>query len=654
MLVTAASDTPNATQLKRAPVIRASSKRPKLHQGTRRRNRLDAVSSARVSVAPGTLVAGDYRIVSPLAQGGMGEVYVAEQLSTGKRRALKLMKADLVKVPGLLARFEQEARIGARITSEHVVEVVGAGVDASLGMPWLAMELLEGENLEAMLARRGPIPWPEARSLFSQIGHAVGAAHEAGVVHRDLKPENVFVARAQQVGVAHRVKILDFGIAKLFEDAKSSNTGQLSLGTPRYMAPEQTGGQPITPATDVWALGLIAYRVLAGRYYWKHADGAPGDTVMALMREILFEPLVPASRRAAEQGVGGRLPSHGFDAWFARSVAREPSARFPNARDAMNALDALLAASGAGPGIVGATMLAGQPASHGAPSAFPHPPSASGAGASVAIPVQRARRGLIAAILVGLATLSAGGFGALLYLRGQADTKQKRRARDEETDEESEETEDVPRKKKPPKGQRSATSPTRIDLSGGYDIVQGTNPPALGGKSYGGSVVISAVGDTFRVEWHVGSSTYVGVGFVDAGELVVAYGTGSYGVAVFAADQGRLSGRGTSSDAAGVIETQTLVGAPDFQGPYRIDSAAGGYGTATLTPRGAVVELRGEVRGTQIVGTALRRGDRLVLAYAAPGVSGGLVVYTLQGAELFGVWTVHGNESTGTENLKKR
>ncbi len=587
----------------------------------------------------------------------MGEVYVAEQLSTGKRRALKLMKSDLVLMPGLLARFEQEARIGARISSEHVVEVVGAGVDPLLGMPWLAMELLEGENLEAMLARRGPLPWAEVRSLFSQIGHAVGAAHHAGVVHRDLKPENVFVARAMQVGVAHRVKILDFGIAKLFEEAKGSNTGQLSLGTPRYMAPEQTGGQPITPAADVWALGLMAYRVLTGRYYWKHGDGAPGDTVMALMREILFEPLVPASRRAAEQAVTHLLPGQGFDAWFARAVAREPVDRFQNASDAMHAFEAMLASAGPGP-VAGAgpTQLA---VAHGStfvsPGAPAHPTSGV-AVASVAAPVQRSRVGLIAALFVGIGTLAAGGLGALLYVQSEASKKKRRDDDEDDETEESDETEDVKPKKKPPKATASPT-PTgapSTDLAGGYDIVAATNPPAYGGKSYGGSVVISSVGGTLRIEWHVGSSTYVGVGFVDAGELVVAYGTGSYGVAVYAPEQGRLVGRGTTSDAGGVIESQTLVGALDFQGPYRIDGASGGYGTATLTTNGEVIDVRGEVRGTQIVGTGLRRGARLIVGYGGSSGSGGVVVYTIQGRELIGVWAVHGQGSMGTERLRKR
>jgi serine/threonine protein kinase len=219
-----------------------------------------------VPVQAGATVAGDYRVVSPLAQGGMGDVWIAEQISTGKRRALKVMKPELLNDATFRARFDQEAKIGSRIESEHVVEVVGAGIDVSLGVPWMAMELLEGQSLEGLVTERGPLPPAQARSLLAQLGHAVAAAHRAGVVHRDLKPENVFIARSQQLGGGQKVKVLDFGIAKLFDQAPSGHTGAMSLGTPRWMAPEQTGGQTITPATDVWAIGLIAFWSLTGRW----------------------------------------------------------------------------------------------------------------------------------------------------------------------------------------------------------------------------------------------------------------------------------------------------------------------------------------------------------------------------------------------------
>src|SRR5262249_6721970 len=157
----------------------------------------------------------------------------------------------------------QEARVTARIESEHVVQVVAAGVDAATGMPWLAMELLEGEDLAAYLARRGPVPVPELLAIMAQLGHALEAAHRLGVVHRDLKPENILIARSQQQGVPFKLKIRDFGIAKTVAEAQATASATATVGTPRYMAPEQTEANGIvTPATDVWALGLIAFQLL--------------------------------------------------------------------------------------------------------------------------------------------------------------------------------------------------------------------------------------------------------------------------------------------------------------------------------------------------------------------------------------------------------
>lgn len=117
-----------------------------------------------MSIVSGTVIGGDYRILSRLAAGGMGEIYVAQQLSTGKNRALKLMKPELILDTTLLARFEQEARVSSLIRSDHVVEVVGAGMAPTHQRPWLAMELLDGETLATLLARRGRLPAQEARS----------------------------------------------------------------------------------------------------------------------------------------------------------------------------------------------------------------------------------------------------------------------------------------------------------------------------------------------------------------------------------------------------------------------------------------------------------------------------------------------------------
>ncbi len=284
------------------------------------------------------MFARDYRVIEPLAEGGMGAVYLVEQASTGKRRALKVMQPSLVANARSRDRFAHEARVGARIASTHIVEVMGAGVDDATGAPWLAMELLDGEDLAALSRRRGPLPYDEVRALLSQACHALAAAHAVGVVHCDLKPENLFVARSQQVGVPFVVKVLDFGIARLMQEGKAAVTMTTAIGSPLWMAPEQTtAGAQVSPATDVWALGLVAFSLLTGRSYWRAANVEPeAFNVMAQLLELMTSALEGASARSLSLG-GPALPP-AFDAWFARCVARDPGARFAEAGAAFAAL----------------------------------------------------------------------------------------------------------------------------------------------------------------------------------------------------------------------------------------------------------------------------------------------------------------------------
>jgi serine/threonine protein kinase len=340
--------------------------------------------------------AGDFRIDKPLRAGGMGAVYIATQLSTGTRRAVKLMLPSYAASESARRRFEQEARIGAHIPSEHVVQVIAAGFDEATGSPWLAMELLEGEELADRVRRAGPLPIPEARELFAQLGHAMGAAHRARVVHRDLKPENIFLALPRTAGfVPFTVKVLDFGIAKVASEAISQNTG--TMGTPIWMAPEQTGpGHEIAPATDVWALGLIAYYALTGRSFWRAASDTHAS-MQSLLREILIDPIPPLRDRAAEQGVLEFLPA-GFDLWFSRCVRRETTERFADADEAVAALNRLFRSEG---GAQDMLQLG--------PDALSDRPAGVGSGQKKVF--------LIAGGLVAVAVIAGGG--ALLFGRGE-------------------------------------------------------------------------------------------------------------------------------------------------------------------------------------------------------------------------------------------
>ena len=278
------------------------------------------------AVRPGTVFAERYFVVRPIKAGGMGAVFEVQHVRTHKPHALKVMHPDVVAKRGAREKFEQEAYVGARIQSRHVVDVIDAGVDEATGLPYLVMELLVGSELAAIVEKEGKlgpkrlIPWLE------QVARALDKAHARGIIHRDLKPENIFVTKTEE-GQAF-VKVLDFGIAKIVEGATREGTDE--TGTPLYMAPEQTArGQVIGPATDVWALAILAYECFVGVTYWR------AGSVAEFYRELLFEALPSPRERAATEGV--TLPA-GFDAWFFGCVNREPDKRFATAGEAVATL----------------------------------------------------------------------------------------------------------------------------------------------------------------------------------------------------------------------------------------------------------------------------------------------------------------------------
>ncbi len=220
------------------------------------------------SIAIGDVLAGHYVIEGVLDEGGMAVVYHARNTGTGKACAIKVLHAQLGNQPDIVKLFAKEARVGAVIgDSNFIVEVYDAGIDEGTRAPFIVMELLEGETLERAL-ERGPLPRDEARIILRQLGEALDQAHAAGVVHRDLKPSNLFVTRDAHDNPV--IKVMDFGIAKVLEEGAVRTATQ--IGTPAYTAPEQMGAttrklaakqgitisKGISPATDVWAPGLIA------------------------------------------------------------------------------------------------------------------------------------------------------------------------------------------------------------------------------------------------------------------------------------------------------------------------------------------------------------------------------------------------------------
>jgi serine/threonine-protein kinase len=323
-----------------------------------------------VDLSVGSVFARRFRIERRLGGGAMGTVYEATHVDTDRRRALKVMRAELVGNEDMRRRFQQEAKIAAHVDSEFIVDVVDAGIDDETGLPFMVCELLEGEELAARL-ERGPLEVEAALTVLGQVAKALDKSHAASVVHRDLKPENIFLSRH---GSGERVKVLDFGIAKIVSESALGKTR--NLGTPLCMAPEQFSSQArLSPQTDLYAFGLLAFSVLAGKSYW-HDDAKASTSLLEFAKKVMGAPTVPASQVAARYGV--RLPS-GFDAWFARATARAQADRFATASEAMTALEAAAGSSEASSRIDEATPAPALPSTtvvvEPPPSVATEPPS---------------------------------------------------------------------------------------------------------------------------------------------------------------------------------------------------------------------------------------------------------------------------------------
>ncbi|HEX7506569.1 MAG TPA: serine/threonine-protein kinase, partial [Polyangia bacterium] len=210
---------------------------------------------------------GNYQALSLLGEGGMGAVYLAEHPGIGRRVAIKVLKAELDHDPQLLIRFLNEARAANAIRHPNIIEVLDSGT-TERGASYLVMELLEGESLSARIKRLSRLDERSAIEIAMQTASGLGAAHAKGIIHRDLKPDNLFVIPEESDAARERVKILDFGIAKLHAmagDSLKTRTGTL-MGTPVYMSPEQClGTKEVDHRSDIYSLGIIIYEMLTGR-----------------------------------------------------------------------------------------------------------------------------------------------------------------------------------------------------------------------------------------------------------------------------------------------------------------------------------------------------------------------------------------------------
>jgi hypothetical protein len=266
-----------------------------------------------------------YRITAALGAGGMGEVYRATDANLGRDVAIKVLPPEVAQDPDRLARFKREAHLLAALNHPHIAAIYG--LEEADGKPFLALELVEGEDLKERLAR-GPIPVDEALELATQVAEALEEAHNKGIVHRDLKPANV------KLTADGKVKVLDFGLAKawagdasglssapsaLSQSPTMANTGTVAgviLGTAAYMSPEQARGRPVDKRADVWSFGVLLWEMLTGRQLFT------GDTVTDVIAAVVAkEPDLDALPKTTPLAVRRLL---------SRCLRKDPRTRLPD------------------------------------------------------------------------------------------------------------------------------------------------------------------------------------------------------------------------------------------------------------------------------------------------------------------------------------
>ena len=274
---------------------------------------------------PGDLLAGKYRVERVIGQGGMGVVVVAHHEQLDEKVAIKFLLPEALKNAEAVGRFAREARAAVKIKSEHVARVIDVG-QLENGSPYMVMEYLEGSDLSAMLAERGPMPVEQAVGFILQACEALAEAHVLGIVHRDLKPANLFLANRPSGPPI--VKVLDFGISK---SAFSTSQAQLTrtsavMGSPLYMSPEQMqSSKTVDVRSDIWALGVVLYELLTGSAPFQ-ADTFPELIVAIFQGE--FPPL---------RTVRPDIPA-AFESTLNRCLVKDPAGRFANVGELAAAL----------------------------------------------------------------------------------------------------------------------------------------------------------------------------------------------------------------------------------------------------------------------------------------------------------------------------
>ena len=280
----------------------------------------EPASSPNLGPAPamiGREIAGRYRVLAKIGEGGMGAVFRAEQMSLKRTVAVKLLRPDVSADQLLVRRFNAEAEAVAKLSHPNTVNIYDFGQDAD-GTLFIAMELIEGRSLRAVIQQESPLPLGRALGIAAQIAASLTDAHARAIVHRDLKPDNVMLQdRGRERDVA---RVLDFGIAKLRDDTRGTRMAMTQqgdmLGTPQYMSPEQVRAEPIDGRTDIYALGCLLYEMVTARL----PHEAP--TVLAMLSKHLLDAPVPPTQRRPDLG----LPP-AVDALILGAMAKDPAGR---------------------------------------------------------------------------------------------------------------------------------------------------------------------------------------------------------------------------------------------------------------------------------------------------------------------------------------
>ena len=331
------------------------------------------------------LLAGRYELISLVAGGGMGQVWRGRDVLLDRPVAVKVLRDELAADAAFRSRFRAEAQHAAALTHPHIAAVFDYGEvrppsAATAPLAYLVMELVEGESLAAVVARTPVLGVERTLDVVRQAADGLAAAHDAGVVHRDVKPANLLL---RTDGV---VKITDFGIARSVSSVPLTATGQV-LGTAHYLSPEQAEGKPSTPASDVYALGVVAYECLTGRRVF---DGE--NPVQIAVKHIREQPApldtdVPAAVRALVE----------------RAMAKDPAARFPDGAALREAVDRLRAAAPTGP--VGLPATAVLPAVAGSTAPIPRQPTPAAGRRRTLVAVLAAAAALLVGVVVLVAAL---------------------------------------------------------------------------------------------------------------------------------------------------------------------------------------------------------------------------------------------------------